>query len=95
MTASAVRGAVRADRTGRRQAGAQLRRRRQQFLDLAGDGQLDLVELRRPDARLLTSATEDEGWEPFHAVRRRCPTATGDDPNLRSSTSTATASPTS
>ncbi len=36
----------------------------QQFLDLAGDGQLDLVELNGPTPGFY-ERTEDESWEPF------------------------------
>lgn len=37
---------------------------RQQFLDLAGDGQTDLVELEGP-VRGFYERTDDENWEPF------------------------------
>jgi hypothetical protein len=53
----------------------------QQFLDLAGDGQLDLVEFRGPNPGFY-ERTEDEGWEtlvPFESL----PVLDWDDPNLR------------
>jgi hypothetical protein len=39
-----------------------------QFLDLAGDGQVDLVDLERPVAGFY-ERTDDQDWEPFRAFR--------------------------
>ena len=39
-----------------------------QFLDLAGDGQLDCVVLERPVAGFF-ERTEDQDWEPFRPLR--------------------------
>ncbi len=65
---------------------------RQQFLDLAGDGQLDLVVLDGPtpgfyDARRARTGSRS-GRSP------RCPTSPGATRTCGSSTSTATATPT-
>jgi len=54
---------------------------RQQLLDLAGDGQLDLVAFASPTSGFY-ERTEDEGWEPFRAFRH-LPRISWDDPNLR------------
>ena len=54
---------------------------RQQFLDLAGDGQLDLVELRGPTPGFY-ERTQDEGWETF-APFESLPVLDWDNPNLR------------
>lgn len=54
---------------------------RQQLLDLAGDGQLDLVALAGPTPGFY-ERTQDEDWEPFQAFRS-LPTVSWDDPNLR------------
>ena len=54
---------------------------RQQFLDLAGDGQIDLVQLRRPFPGYF-ERTHDGDWAnfvPFEAV----PNVGWDDPNLK------------
>ncbi len=52
-----------------------------QFLDLAGDGQVDLVELDRPVAGFY-ERTEDQDWEPFRAFRS-LPNLAWNDPNLK------------
>ncbi len=52
-----------------------------QLLDLAGDGQLDVVELDRPVAGFY-ERTEDEDWSPFRAFAS-LPTLAWSDPNLR------------
>jgi RHS repeat-associated protein len=54
---------------------------RQQLLDLAGDGQLDLVALAGPTPGFY-ERTHDEGWEPFRAFRQ-LPNISWDEPNLR------------
>lgn len=57
-----------------------------QLLDLAGDGQLDLVLLGAPTPgffeRTRTGDVEPPGWETFTAFRSR-PQVDFDDPNLR------------
>lgn len=53
---------------------------RRQLLDLAGEGQLDLVSLGRPGAGYYTRTAED--WEPFRAFES-LPNIRWDDPNLR------------
>jgi len=53
----------------------------QQFLDLAGDGQLDLVEFRRPTAGYY-ERTDDERWESFVPFSR-LPILDWNSPNLR------------
>ncbi len=53
----------------------------QQFLDLAGDGQVDLVQFGRPVSGYF-ERTQDDGWSqfvPFESV----PSITVGDPNLR------------
>lgn len=53
----------------------------QQFLDLAGDGQVDLVQFGRPVSGYF-ERTQDDGWSqfvPFEAV----PSITFGDPNVR------------
>ncbi len=53
----------------------------QQFLDLAGDGQIDLVQFARPLSGYY-ERTQDENWSrfvPFESV----PTLAWDDPNLK------------
>jgi RHS repeat-associated protein len=60
---------------------AALRGGGQQLLDLAGDGQLDLVALRGPTPGFYARA-QDEHWEtfrPFHSL----PTIEWDNPNLK------------
>lgn len=52
-----------------------------QFLDLAGDGQPDLVALRGPTPGFY-ERTEDEGWEPFTPFGS-LPVLDWDDPNLK------------
>lgn len=53
----------------------------QQLLDLAGDGQLDLVELRGPTPGFY-ERTQDERWETF-APFESLPVLDWDDPNLK------------
>jgi RHS repeat-associated protein len=52
-----------------------------QFLDLAGDGQVDLVALDRPLAGFY-ERTDDRDWEPFHPFRA-IPNLAWNDPNLK------------
>jgi RHS repeat-associated protein len=52
-----------------------------QFLDLAGDGQLDLVTLRGPTPGFY-ERTQDEGWEPLTPFGS-LPTLDWDGPNLK------------
>lgn len=52
-----------------------------QFLDLAGDGQVDLVELDRPLAGFY-ERTDDQEWEPFRAFQS-IPNVAWNDPNLK------------
>jgi RHS repeat-associated protein len=54
---------------------------RQQFLDLAGDGQLDLVDFQGPPPGFY-ERTQDEGWKPF-AVFPSLPVLDWNDPNLK------------
>lgn len=54
---------------------------RQQLLDLAGDGQLDLVALAEPTPGFY-ERTSDEDWAPFRPFRQ-LPDVSWDDPNLR------------
>ena len=54
---------------------------RQQLLDLAGDGQLDVVALAGPTPGFY-ERTEDEDWEPFQTFRR-LPNISWEEPNLR------------
>jgi RHS repeat-associated protein len=54
---------------------------RQQLLDLAGDGQLDLVTLDGP-APGFSKRTLDEDWAPFRTFRQ-LPNISWHDPNLR------------
>lgn len=60
---------------------AALSGRRQQLLDLAGDGQLDLVAFGGPTPGFY-ERTADRGWEPFRAFQH-LPNIPWDDPNLR------------
>ena len=53
----------------------------QQLIDLAGDGQIDLVSLAGPTPGFF-KRTPDRGWEPFRAFRE-LPNAPWDDPNVR------------
>jgi RHS repeat-associated protein len=55
--------------------------RRQHFLDLAGDGQLDLVQFERPLPGFY-ERTEDGDWSPF-APFRCVPNVAWEDPNLK------------
>ncbi len=54
---------------------------RQQLLDLAGDGQLDLVEFGGPTPGFF-ERTEDQGWEQFTPFAS-LPNLDWDDPNLK------------
>jgi RHS repeat-associated protein len=54
---------------------------RQQLVDLAGDGQLDLAAFAGPTPGFY-ERTLDLGWEPFRAFTE-LPNAAWDDPNLR------------
>jgi hypothetical protein len=54
---------------------------RQQLLDLAGDGQLDLAAFAGP-APGFYERTQDEDWEPFRAFKH-LPDIQWDEPNLR------------
>jgi Salmonella virulence plasmid 65kDa B protein/FG-GAP-like repeat len=54
---------------------------RQQLLDLAGDGQLDLVSLAGQTPGFY-ERTQDQDWEPFQPFRS-LPNLPWDDPNLR------------
>lgn len=54
---------------------------RQQLLDLAGDGQLDLVEFRGPTPGFY-ERTQDESWEAFTAFKS-LPVLDWDNPNLK------------
>ncbi len=60
---------------------AQLGTGRQQLVDLAGDGRLDLVELGGPLSGFY-ERTEDERWRDFVAFEST-PEVAWDDPNLR------------
>jgi RHS repeat-associated protein len=60
---------------------ASLRSGRQQLLDLAGDGQLDLVSFAGPTPGFY-ERTQDEDWEPFRAFAH-LPNIQWDEPNLR------------
>ena len=51
------------------------------FLDLAGDGQVDVVELEGPVYGFY-ERTDDQDWEAFHAFRS-LPNLAWNDPNLR------------
>jgi hypothetical protein len=55
--------------------------KRQQLLDLAGDGQLDLADFAGPSPGFY-ERTQDEDWEPFRAFAY-LPNVRWDDPNLR------------
>src|SRR5262249_22234627 len=54
---------------------------RQQLLDLAGDGQLDLVEFSAPTPGFY-ERTQDQHWEPF-TPSAHLPNVLWDNPNLR------------
>ncbi|HUG66473.1 MAG TPA: SpvB/TcaC N-terminal domain-containing protein, partial [Pirellulaceae bacterium] len=54
---------------------------RGRFMDLAGDGQLDLVVLDAPVPGFY-ERTQDEDWEPFQTFEQ-VPNIAWDDPNLR------------
>ena len=60
---------------------AALNRGRQQLLDLAGDGNLDLVDFASPTPGFF-SRTEDAGWERFRSFID-LPNIDWQDPNLR------------
>ena len=65
----------------------------QQLLDLAGDGQLDLVEFGGPTPGFF-ERTEDQGWDQFTPFAS-LPNLAWDDPNLKFVDLTATDMPTS
>ena len=69
------------ERVGDRPSLAASNRSRRQFLDLAGDGQLDLVELARPTAGFYERAPID-GWQTFVPFQSH-PILDWDNPNLR------------
>src|SRR5205085_2063074 len=52
-----------------------------QFMDLAGDGQPDLVVMDGPMAGLYEH-DEDEGWQPFRPFKKRL-NRDSRDPNLK------------
>jgi hypothetical protein len=52
-----------------------------QLLDLAGDGQVDVVEFERPVAGFY-ERTDEQDWEPFRAFRS-LPNLAWNDPNLK------------
>ena len=54
----------------------------QQLLDIAGDGNLDLVEFETGAAGFYERTTEGAGWEPFRPFRSM-PVVEWDDPNLK------------
>ena len=54
---------------------------RQELLDLAGDGHLDVAELGGPMPGCY-QRTEADGWQPFRPFRS-CPNISWDDPDLR------------
>ncbi len=60
---------------------ADLRAGRQQLLDLAGDGHLDLVALAGPTPGFY-KRTQNADWEPYRAFRD-LPNVAWDNPNLR------------
>jgi RHS repeat-associated protein len=62
-------------------AGSPLTRGHGQFLDLAGDGQVDVVEFERPVAGFY-ERTNEQDWEPFRAFRS-LPNLAWNDPNLK------------
>ena len=66
----------------RKPAGASLEGSSQQLLDIAGDGNLDLVELAHGAAGFYERPIRGGGWEPFRAFRD-LPVLDWDDPNLR------------
>jgi RHS repeat-associated protein len=55
--------------------------KRHQFLDLAGDGSLDVVQLEKPDAGFF-ERTDDERWKSFIAFNS-LPNLAWNDPNLK------------
>ncbi len=60
---------------------ANLNAGQQQLIDLAGDGQLDLVQFRRPTPGFY-ERTADEDWEPFKPFNAQL-NIPWDEPNLR------------
>ena len=72
-------GAV--ERVAARPSLAALNRGRQQLLDLAGDGHLDLVDFQAPTPGFF-SRTDDAGWERFRSFID-LPNLDWQDPNLR------------
>ena len=71
---------------------AEISRGSQQFLDLAGDGQLDLVEFAGATPGFF-ERTHDESWGSFSAFTS-LPVLNWNNPNLRFVDLTATATPT-
>jgi hypothetical protein len=69
------------ERVSPRPSLAALNRGRQQFLDLAGDGNLALVEFGSPTSGFF-SRTEDAGWDRFRTFLN-LPNIDWQDPNLR------------
>jgi len=69
------------ERVSLRPSLAGLDRGRQQLLDLAGDGKLDLVEFDSPTPGFF-SRTEEADWEPFRSFLK-LPNIDWQDPNLR------------
>jgi RHS repeat-associated protein len=69
------------ERVAQKPSLAAISRGRQQLLDLAGDGQLDLVELRGPTPGFY-ERTQDHGWETF-APFESLPVLDWDNPNLK------------
>ncbi|HKM53948.1 MAG TPA: SpvB/TcaC N-terminal domain-containing protein, partial [Isosphaeraceae bacterium] len=65
----------------RRPSLAAIGRGRQQFMDLAGDGNLDLVELSAPTPGFY-ERTLEAGWGPFRPFRS-LPVRNWNDPNLK------------
>jgi RHS repeat-associated protein len=55
---------------------------KQQLLDIAGDGNLDLVSFEQGQAGFYERTTEGTGWEPFRPFRSM-PVLSWDDPNLK------------
>ncbi|GAA1980200.1 SpvB/TcaC N-terminal domain-containing protein [Microbacterium pumilum] len=72
---------ARAEAVAAKPSTATLQGGRQQLLDLAGDGQLDLVTFAGPTPGFF-ERTPDANWEPFRAFAS-LPNLSWDDPNLR------------
>ncbi len=69
------------EQVARRPGGNPLASGQWQFLDLAGDGQVDLVKLDRPVSGFY-ERTDDQDWQPFRAFRS-LPNLAWNDPNLK------------